>query len=96
MSNGRAKVPVYQDVSGGPMSHRLDELRSDLGCDVLDVAPFERGGGDVDHLLAQVDVRDDRFRARIVGNGVLGERARVRACGRVDRPRLLLETRAGV
>ena len=72
MSNVGAKVPVYEDVSGGPMSLRLVELRSDLRSDVLlDVVPLERGGGDVDHLLTQVDVRGDRFRARTVG--VLGE-----------------------
>ena len=49
MSNVGAKVPVYEDVSGGPMSLRLVELRSDLRGDViLDVIPLERGGGDVD------------------------------------------------
>ena len=54
MSNVGAKVPVYEDVSGGPMSLRLVELRSDLRGDViLDVIPLERGGGDVDLLLAQ-------------------------------------------
>ena len=65
-----AKVPVYEDVSSAPVSLD-DSLRSDLGCDVLDVVLLERGIGDVDHLLAQVDVRDDRLLARIVG--VLGE-----------------------
>ena len=75
----------------------LVELRSDLGCDVLlGAVLLERGGGDVDHLLTQVDVRGDRFRARTVG--VLGERARVRTRGRVDllRDKSVLETRLGV
>ena len=67
MSNVGAKVPVYEDVSGGPMSLRLVKLRSDLrGHVILDVVPLERGGGNVDQLLAQVDVRDDRFRAPLL------------------------------
>ena len=68
-----------------------------LSSNVLrDVVSLERGGGDVDHLLAQVDADGDCFRACIVG--VLGERARVRARGRVDlvRDKLALETRLGV
>ena len=52
MSEVKAKIPVGEDVSGRPVS--LVELRSDLRGDViLDVIPLERGGGDVDHLLAQ-------------------------------------------
>ena len=99
MSNVGAKVPVYEGVSGGPMSLRLVVLRSDLRGDViLDVIPLERGGGNVDQLLAQVDVRDDRFWARIVGHGVLGERVRVRArgCVHLVRNKLVPETRLGV
>ena len=85
MSNVGAKVPVYEDVSGGPMSHRLVVLHSDLRGDViLDVIPLERGGGNVDQLLAQFDVRDCRFRARVVGQSVLGEQARVGARGCVN------------
>ena len=71
MSNVGAKAPIYEDVSGGPMSLRLVKLRSDLRSDViLDVVPLEHGGGNVDQLLAQVDDCDNRFRARIVGHAV--------------------------
>ena len=80
-----AKVLANDDVPCRAVA--FVKLLLDLGGDVLlDVVLFERGGGDVDglllHLLAHVDVLDDRLRARAVG--VLGERARVGARGRVD------------
>ena len=96
MSNAGAKAPVDEDVPVGPGRLSNSILIWAVNRDVLlDVVPLERGG-DVDCLLAQVDVRDDRFRARAIG--VLGERARVRARRRVDlvRDKLVLETRLGV
>ena len=84
MRNVGAKVLPNDDVPGGPVA--FIELLLDLRGDVLlDVVLFERGGRDVDrlllHLLAHVDVLDDRLGA---GAGLLGERARVGARGRVD------------
>ena len=98
MSNGGAKVPVDEDVPVRPC--RLSNsvlIWAAMSFSMLYFSSLERGGGDVDHLLTQVDVRGDRCqRARTVG--VLGERARLGARGCVDlvRDKLVLETRLGV